>query len=144
LPKKLLKFKFSFFSKAFKNFIDACVAKKDINIYINTFIITGQMDSYMLQPKDPLINVLTSKCNFSAFGDLVYGIVIGLFATQFDLKKYILVLLFGMIGAIYFLSTEIILRSLSVWIKDTEKLATRYYHTLLMYIGKMLKHKKIY
>lgn len=98
---------------------------------INTFIITGQMDSYMLQPKDPLINVLTSKCNFSAFGDLIYGIVIGLFATQFDLKKYILVLLFGMIGAIFFLATEIILRSLSVWIKDTEKLATRYSHTLL-------------
>lgn len=100
-------------------------------VNINTFIITGQMDSYMLQPKYPLINVLTSKCNFSAFGDFIYGIVIGSIATNFDIKKILIVIFTGCFGSIFFVSTEVILRSLSVWLKDTEKIATRYNHSLL-------------
>lgn len=56
-------------------------------VNINTFIITVQMDSYMLQPKYAFLNVLTSKCMFAACSDLIYGIVIGAIATNFDIKK---------------------------------------------------------
>ncbi len=98
---------------------------------INQFIITGQMDSFMLQPKSPLLNVLTSKCNFSAFGDLLYGVIIGIFATRGNIKAYILILILGTFGSIFHIATEIIFRSISVWIKDTEQIARVYTHSLL-------------
>lgn len=98
---------------------------------INQFIITGQMDSYMLQPKCPLLNVLTSKCNFSAFGDILYGIVIGFFATNGNIRNFILIIILGTFGSIFHIATEIIFRSISVWLKDTEEIARVYTHSLL-------------
>lgn len=98
---------------------------------INKYIISGQMDSYMLQPKSPLLNVLTSKCYFSAFGDLMYGIVIGLIVVKFDLLNFLLILMFGIFGAIFYVSTSIILRSISVWLGDTELIAKKYSDSLL-------------
>ncbi|MCX8074190.1 MAG: ABC-2 family transporter protein [Clostridia bacterium] len=99
---------------------------------INSYIMSGQMDSCMLQPKHPLLNVLTSKCNFSAFGDLMYGVVIGLIVVKFNILEFILLFTMGMFGAIFYLSLEIILRSICVWIGDTEIIARKYIDTLFI------------
>jgi ABC-2 type transport system permease protein len=98
---------------------------------INKYIISGQMDSYMLQPKHPLLNILTSKCNFSAFGDLMYGIVLGLIVVKFNILQFLLLLLFGAFGTVFYVSTSIIIRSLSVWLGDTELIAKKYTDSLL-------------
>jgi ABC-2 type transport system permease protein len=99
---------------------------------INSYIITGQMDSYMLQPKHPLLNILTSKCNFSAFGDLMYGITIGVVASKGSITSFLLILVLGIFGSIFFVSTSVILRSLTVWISDTENIAYQYMGSLLV------------
>ncbi len=99
--------------------------------YINKYIVDCNLDSFLLQPKSVIINMITSKCNFSAIGDIVYGIIIGLFACKFDILKFAIILFFGVYGSIFFVSTEIIFRSISVWIGDTENIASRYSHTLL-------------
>lgn len=99
---------------------------------INKYIISGQMDSYMLQPKHPLLNVLTSKCSFSAFGDLMYGIVIGLIVVNFNIPRFLLLLLLGIFGAIFYISTNVILRSISVWLGDTENIAKNYRDSFLI------------
>jgi ABC-2 type transport system permease protein len=98
---------------------------------INNYIISGQMDSYMLQPKHPLLNILTSKCVFTAFGDLVYGILLGLIVVKFNILDFLLILMFGIFGSIFYISTSIILRSISVWLGDTELIAKRYSDSLL-------------
>ncbi len=98
---------------------------------ISNYIISGQMDSYMLQPKHPLLNVLTSKCNFSAFGDLIYGLIIGLFAVNFDIVRYIILILLGVLGSTIYISTSVIFRSISVWFGDTDVIAKKYTDTLL-------------
>lgn len=99
---------------------------------INDYIITGAMDSYMLQPKNVLLNVATSKCNFSAFGDLLYGVVVAFIASGGDIGKVLIVLLIGMFGSIFFISTEVMARSISVWIGDTKTIANRYVEMLLI------------
>jgi len=43
---------------------------------LNQYIIKGELDSYLLQPKNVLINVISSSTVFSAWGDLLYGIVL--------------------------------------------------------------------
>lgn len=98
---------------------------------ISSYIISGQMDSYMLQPKHPLLNILTSKCNFSAFGDLIYGLVLGFIVVDFDLLKFLLIIIFGIFGSIFYVATSIIIRSLSTWLGDTDVIASKYNDTLL-------------
>lgn len=99
---------------------------------INDYIITGSMDSFLLQPKNVLLNVLTSQCSFSAFGDILYGLVIGIIASGGDIGKIVLLILLGTFVSVFFISTEIILRSLSVWIGDTKTIANRYVEMLLL------------
>ncbi len=99
---------------------------------INDYIITGSMDSFLLQPKNVLLNVLTSQCSFSAFGDILYGLVIGIIASGGDISKIVLLVFLGMFVSVFFISTEIILRSLTVWIGDTKTIANRYVEMLLL------------
>lgn len=99
---------------------------------INDYIITGSMDSFLLQPKNILLNVLTSQCNFSAFGDILYGLAVGIAATGGDISKMIILIFLGIFVSVFFISTEIILRSLTVWIGDTKTIANRYVEMLLI------------
>lgn len=99
--------------------------------YINRYIVDCTLDSYLLQPKNVLLNVILSKCDFSAFGDIISGIFLSLVICKYDFTKALGLIMFGIFSSIFFISTEIILRSISVWIGDTSKLSERYLHTLL-------------
>ena len=99
--------------------------------YINRYIIDCSMDSYFLQPKCILLNVLLSKSELSAFGDFIFGVLLVIIIYSKNLGMLLYSILFGIFGSIYFLSTEIILRSICIWIGDTEILSDRYIHVLL-------------
>lgn len=99
---------------------------------INKYIITGAMDSYLLQPKNLLLNVATSKCEFAAFGDLLYGLFVGIIATGGNIGKILLLIVIATFGSVFFFSTEIICRAVSVWIGDTQTIANRYVEMLFI------------
>lgn len=99
---------------------------------INKYIISGAMDSYMIQPKHPLLNVLTSKCNFSAFGDFAYGVVLGVIVTKGNILNFIFLLLLGCFSGIFYIATNTIIRSISVWLGDTEIIAKTYTNNLMI------------
>ena len=86
---------------------------------INEYIITGGLDSFLLQPKGVLLNVATSKSSFSACGDVLYGIVVGMIASGGDISKVLMLVALGTFGGVFFFASEVIVRSLSVWIGDT-------------------------
>jgi len=47
---------------------------------LTNLIITGELDTFLLQPCSILMNFLCAKTNLSAYGDLVYGfIIMGIF-----------------------------------------------------------------
>ena len=58
---------------------------------INEYIISGALDSYLLQPKNVLLNVATSKSSFAACGDILYGLVVAIMASGGDISKIIFV-----------------------------------------------------
>ena len=99
---------------------------------INEYIITGGLDSFLLQPKGVLLNVATSKCSFSACGDVLYGIVVGMIASGGDISKVLMLMVFGTFGGVFFFASEVIFRSLSVWIGDTNAVADRYVQMFLI------------
>lgn len=76
---------------------------------INEYIISGAMDSYLLQPKNILLNVATSKSSFAACGDIIYGIFISFIASSGDIIKIFIVIVLGIFGSIFFFSTEVFL-----------------------------------
>ena len=43
---------------------------------LSQIVVTGGLDSYLLQPCNTLINVICSKTNLSAYGDFAYGLIL--------------------------------------------------------------------
>lgn len=100
-------------------------------VKISRSIISGELDSYLLQPKHPLIGIITSKCDFSACGDMIYGLTMLIFATGGDVIKIVFGILLGILGSVFYISTEVIFRSLAVWLGDMDAVADKYSNTLL-------------
>jgi len=98
---------------------------------INKYILTGKLDSFMLQPKNAFLNIATSKCNFASFGDLLYGTVIAIIISN-SFLDIIQIVSFAIIGAIFTVSTSCIIRMLSIWLGDIEEIASIYEFNLLI------------
>lgn len=92
---------------------------------VNKHIISGSMDTYLLQPKSLITNMLVSRCIFSAFGDILYGLVIGIFAVE-NIFQYLGLIGFGILGSIFFTCTNLIVRMFSIWVGDVENIAHVY------------------
>lgn len=90
---------------------------------ITKMILNGELDSYLLQPKDPLINILCSRTVVSACGDALYGIILFFMIKGFDIKGFILFLMFSVIGALIFASVLVTIHALSFYTGNTEALA---------------------
>lgn len=98
---------------------------------LSRYIITGQLDSYIIQPKNTLLGVATSKCHFSAFGDLLYGFVLGIWVSD-SILDFFAIILFGVLGTIILISVITIVRVLAIWIGDMENIAHVYENSLLI------------
>lgn len=70
-------------------------------------IVNGKLDSYMVQPKNILISVITSDTSISAIGDMLYGIMVVLFC-KISISQFMLFLLFGITGSIIITNVGII------------------------------------
>ena len=70
-------------------------------------IMNGKLDSFLVQPKNVLLSVITSGTSSSAIGDLIYGYII-IIIFKFSFVNLILFTLFSVIGAIILISGAII------------------------------------
>ena len=90
---------------------------------LTRMILNGELDTYLLQPKDALVNILCSKTNVSAWGDTLYGIILFFFLRGFDLKGLLLFLLFCITGALLFASVIVTINALSFYTGSAEGIA---------------------
>lgn len=95
-------------------------------------ILEGTLDVYLTQPKNVILNVMCSRMEFAAAGDLVYGIVIGLIATNFDLLRFLFLVSLGVLGAVFYICVETILRLLTIFIGNTDNIEHTYINTLMI------------
>ncbi len=49
---------------------------------INDMVMTGALDTYLLQPRNVLLNLLMSRTDFTAWGDFLYGIAVMILSHQ--------------------------------------------------------------
>jgi ABC-2 type transport system permease protein len=91
--------------------------------HITRMILNGELDTYLLQPKDPLINILCSKTILSAWGDTLYGIILFFIIKGFDIKAFALFLLFCVTAALMFSAVLVTIHALSFYTGSSEGLA---------------------
>ncbi len=99
---------------------------------INRYVLTGGLDTYILQPKNMLLNLATSKCDFGAFGDMMYGLVVGWIACGGSIWQYTQLLFYTILGTIITCATFVMVRIISIWLGEIEQVAHIYENTLLI------------
>lgn len=99
---------------------------------LGQYIQEGTLDTYLTQPKDVLINVMVSGMDFNAFGDLLYGSIVGLFAVEFNLYKYLILVILGIAGSVFYICAEAIIRLLTIKLGATDNIEHIYMNTLLI------------
>lgn len=87
-------------------------------------INNGKLDSYLVQPKNVLLSVITTDVEPSALGDMIYGYIM-LFVYGITLNNFLLFTLFTISGGLVLTSISIMANSLSFWFNKSELLAEK-------------------
>lgn len=98
---------------------------------INRYILSGSLDTYLLQPKNIILSIATSKCDFGACGDLIYGLGLGAIACS-SIFEYIQFLFYVVIATIVTCSIYLCIRTLAIWIGEVEQIAHIYENSLFI------------
>lgn len=89
---------------------------------LSRLILTGGLDTFIVQPKNVLLSVLTSSTSISAIGDLIYGIV--LFSIlSFNLYSILLFILLTIMSGIILTSVSVVFGSLTFFLGNTSILS---------------------
>lgn len=81
---------------------------------LSDLIIKGKLDSFLVQPKNVLVSVLTSDTDSSAIGDFLYGTAL-VCACKPGVGGFFLFLLLVVTGTVIFTAFAVLLGSLSFW-----------------------------
>lgn len=89
---------------------------------LSEVITNGKLDSFLVQPKNVLISVITTEVDVSALGDILYGYIV-LVISGVTITKFLLFTLFSITGAIIITDIAIMLGSLSFWFGKSDMIA---------------------
>lgn len=93
-------------------------------------IMNGKLDSFLVQPKNVLLSVISSSTSTSAIGDFTYGYII-ILIFKFSLMNLLLFTLMAFLGAIMLTAFAVILGSISFWIVRGDMLSHNLYSAVL-------------
>lgn len=87
--------------------------------HLPNLIMGGKIDAYLIQPKNTLLSILSSKSKISAIGDLIYAYIM-LFIYGFSIKSFLLFTLFIITGGIIITAMGTIFGSLAFYITKAD------------------------
>ena len=90
---------------------------------ISQLIITGELDTYLLQPMPVLPNILGAATSVSAWGDLFYGIVLLAIVWGFSTGVWLIFVLATLLGAVIFTALNVITQSLTFYIGNSNMIS---------------------
>ena len=89
---------------------------------LSDLITNGKLDSFLVQPKNVLISVITTDVEVSALGDILYGYIV-LVISGLTVTKFLLFTLFTITGSIIITDIAVLLGSLSFWLGKSDMIA---------------------
>ncbi len=96
-------------------------------------IVTGDLDYYLALPADPLVHLLISRMSIPGCGDLLFGLLVFLFAAPGQWKVLPLFLLLGLLAALMLTAFGVLVGSLAFWIGSAEHLAMQMNNALITF-----------
>lgn len=92
-------------------------------VNLNEIILRGELDVYLVQPKDVYINVLASHSSISSWGDLLYGIILFLLSQAFNIWDFMLFIGFSIAGGVLVASFFAMAKSLAFFMGNASSLS---------------------
>jgi ABC-2 type transport system permease protein len=93
----------------------------------------GELDLYLLQPKDVFLNLLASKTVVSAWGDFIYGWIVMALIPGFDLGHIALFACFVLSGGILVAATFAAAESLAFFLGNSQAISSAVSEFLLSF-----------
>ncbi len=90
---------------------------------LGSVIMKGELDVYLLQPKDPWLNVLVSRTSVSAWGDTLYGYIVLAFLPGPTVPGFLLFTVLAIIGALVLAATFSAAESLAFFLGDSSAIS---------------------
>jgi len=85
---------------------------------LTNLIVTGELDTYLLQPCNILLNLLCAKTNLSAYGDLIYGFIIMFIFYAGNLSAWFLFIFGALIAGLLLTAVTLTAHTLSFYWGD--------------------------
>lgn len=89
---------------------------------LSDIINNGKLDSYIVQPKNILLSIVTSDVEVFSLGDILFAIIV-YFIYGFTPLGFVLFILFSITGGLIMTSVSVILNSLSFWFNNADMIA---------------------
>lgn len=89
---------------------------------LSEIINTGQLDNYLVQPKNVLLSVITSNVEVSGIGDMLSGLIM-VFLSGFTFKLFGLFIIFTITGGLIIVSIAVIFGSFAFFFGKSEIIA---------------------
>jgi len=96
-------------------------------------ITRGDLDYYLALPADPLVHLLISRMSLSAWGDLLFGVVVFLVAAPGQWMNLPLFLLLGLTAGLVIVGFSVLVGSLAFWIGNADNLAMQAINALITF-----------
>lgn len=96
-------------------------------------ILTGELDAYLVQPKNALLHLSMAKSSSSGWGDILSALILFYWSgiNTWSEIAYITLLLFS--GGMIFLAVMIIANSLVFWLNNMEGFQNQIYEFLILF-----------
>ncbi len=96
-------------------------------------IVNGDLDFYLVYPKDVLLHVLCSKMDVTALGDALFGPLVYFSIVRPGPGRAVLFFLSGLAVAAVFLGFTVIAHSLAFFIGNSETLASQLFDAMVAF-----------
>jgi len=100
---------------------------------IASTIVTGDLDYYLTLPADPLLHLLVSRTQFTAWGDAISGVGIFLFLVPGSLPRLPMFVLYSMLGALVFVGFGVIVGSLAFYVAQSQDISSYLFEAMISF-----------
>lgn len=102
---------------------------------IPQLIARGQLDYYLLLPKDPLLHMLVSRSDISGFGDMAFGIAAFMVFTSVSWQRVILFLATSLAAATVYASFVTVAGSLAFLMGNAQTVGAQLAQAMVTFSG---------
>lgn len=99
--------------------------------YLAKIIENGELDTYLLYPKNSLWAVAVSKSNIAALGDIIFGVMLYVIIGDFSLFRLLMLLTMTLITIIIMISFLVIVHSIAFWVGNFYDAADQFFIVLM-------------